>query len=254
MKEEKKKKVLEEKKKAIEKEAEKKVKKIVEKEEKKTSEGNKKKTAKSKNKKIAGEKKKGTADEKSKQEETQEPTDYRKKMVAEIIEMALYLLFVVFVVWGVITYVGQRTVVDGVSMYDTLDDGDNLWVSKISYRLGDPKRFDIVVVLVDEEETYYIKRIIGMPGETVRIDEEGTIYINDEPLEESYGYETIRKNRRGRAKEGVTLGEDEYFVMGDNRNESEDSRFEFVGNVKRELLIGKAVFRLWPLSSFGKVE
>lgn len=254
MKEEKKKKALEDKKKAIEKEAEKKVKKIVEKEEKKASEGNKKKTAKGKKKKIAEEKKKGTADEKSKQEEAKGITNYRIKLAAEIIEMALYLLFVCLVVWGVITYVGQRTVVDGVSMYDTLDDGDNLWVSKISYNLGDPERFDIVVFPVDDEGTYYIKRIIGMPGETVRIDEEGTIYINDEPLEESYGYETIRKNRRGRAKEGVTLGKDEYFVMGDNRNESEDSRFELVGNVKRELLVGKAVFRLWPLSSFGKVE
>lgn len=175
-------------------------------------------------------------------------------MTKEIIEMVLYLLFVLLVVWLVITFVGQRTVVDGMSMYDTLDDGDNLWVSKLAYNIGEPERFDIVVFPVDEEDTYYIKRIIGMPGETLRIDSDGVIYINDEPLEEFYGYEIIAPERIGRAEDGVTLGEDEYFVMGDNRNESEDSRFELVGNVKRELLIGKAVFRIWPLKSFGKIE
>lgn len=195
-----------------------------------------------------------TEEEQTEKEQTEIEQENKTNKVKEIIEMVLYLLFVLLVVWFVITYVGQRTVVDGVSMYDTLDDGDNLWVSKISYNLGEPERFDIVVFPVDDEETYYIKRIIGMPGETLRIDENGVIYINDEPLEEFYGYETIAPNRIGRALEGVTLGEDEYFVMGDNRNESEDSRFELVGNVKRELLVGKAVFRIWPLSSFGKIE
>lgn len=194
-------------------------------------------------------KKEKSDDRKSKEEKEQ------VNMAREIIEMVIYLAFVLFLVWLVITYVGQRTVVDGVSMYDTLDDRDNLWVSKISYRLGDPERFDIVVFPVDEEEDiYYIKRIIGLPGEKVRIDEDGVIYINEKPLKESYGYETIEPDCRGRAKKGVTLGEDEYFVMGDNRNESEDSRYELVGNVKRDKLIGKAVFRIWPLSKFGKVE
>lgn len=195
-----------------------------------------------------------TEEEQTEKEQTEIEQENKTNKVKEIIEMVLYLLFVLLVVWFVITYIGQRTVVDGVSMYDTLDDGDNLWVSKISYNLGEPERFDIVVFPVDDEETYYIKRIIGMPGETLRIDENGVIYINDEPLEEFYGYETIAPNRIGRALGGVTLGEDEYFVMGDNRNESEDSRFELVGNVKRELLVGKAVFRIWPLSSFGKIE
>lgn len=185
---------------------------------------------------------------------TQEIAEQEVNIAKEIIEMVLYLLFVIVVVWLVITFVGQRTVVDGVSMYNTLDDGDNLWVSKISYNLGEPERFDIVVFPVAEEDAYYIKRIIGLPGETLRIDEDGVIYINDKPLEESYGYETILPGRIGRAEEGVTLGEDEYFVMGDNRNESEDSRFEIVGNVKRDILVGKAVFRIWPLKSFGKIE
>lgn len=172
----------------------------------------------------------------------------------EILEMVLYVIFVILIVWLITTFVGQRTVVDGSSMYDTLEDGDNLWVSKLSYLMGDPERFDIVIFPVDDEGTYYIKRVIGLPGETVRIDQKGNIFINDKPLEESYGYETIIPEMLGRAEEGVTLGEDEYFVMGDNRNGSFDSREEEVGNIERERLVGKAVFRIWPFSKFGTVE
>lgn len=174
----------------------------------------------------------------------------------EIVGMVVYVAFVVLAVWLIITFVGQRTEVSGSSMYDTLENGDNLWVSKISYHLHDPERFDIVVFphMEEDGEKFYIKRIIGMPGETVRIDEEGTIYINDKVLDEDYGYETIEPGMIGRAYENVVLGEDEYFVMGDNRNDSYDSRTDDVGNIKRDELEGKAVFRIWPFSKFGKIE
>ncbi len=177
-----------------------------------------------------------------------------KTVVREIIEMIIYMLFICIIVWLTITFVGQRTVVNGDSMYDTLEDQDNLWVSKISYRLHDPERFDIVVFPFQDGDVYYIKRIIGLPGETVRIDEKGTIYINGKKLKENYGLETIDEYHIGRAYEGVTLGEDEYFVMGDNRNNSKDSRFDEVGSIKKESLAGKAVFRIWPLSKFGTVK
>ena len=127
-------------------------------------------------------------------------------------------------------------------------------MDKFSYHFKDPQRFDIVVFPMYDGEEYFIKRIIGLPGETVRIDHQGNIYINGEQLEESYGYETIEPEMIGRAFDGVTLGDDEYFVMGDNRNESEDSRFDIVGNVKRKDLMGKAVFRLWPITSFGTLD
>lgn len=176
-------------------------------------------------------------------------------IVKELVGMVLYLLFVIFAVWFIVHYVGQRTEVSGESMYDTLDDGDNLWVNKWTYHFKDPERFDIVVFPpYDDTSVYYIKRIIGLPGDWIRIDDEGTIYINNEPLEEDYGYETIEPSMIGRADHNIVLGEDEYFVMGDNRNNSLDSRFEEVGNVKRKDLIGKAVFRMWPLSKFGKIE
>ena len=176
-------------------------------------------------------------------------------IVKELIGMVLYMLFVILAVWFIVHYVGPRTEVSGESMYDTLDDEDNLWVNKWTYHFNDPERFDIVVFPpYDDTSVYYIKRIIGLPGEWVRIDDDGTIYINNEPLEEDYGFETIEPSMIGRADHNIVLGDDEYFVMGDNRNNSLDSRFEEVGNVKRKDLIGKAVFRMWPLSKFGKIE
>lgn len=171
----------------------------------------------------------------------------------EIISWALYLIFVVALVYVIITFVGQRTVVDGRSMNPNLNDGDNLIVEKLSYRFRDPQRFDIIVFPPQgAPNEHYIKRIIGLPGETVQIDYEGNIYINGEILEEDYGLETIQNP--GRAAEPVTLGEDEYFVLGDNRNNSTDSRTEKVGNVKRSTITGRAWVRIWPLSDFGVLK
>lgn len=174
------------------------------------------------------------------------------KVMKELINTALYLLFVLSITYLVITFVGQRTEVDGVSMEPTLYHKDNLIVDKLTYRFKDPQRFDIVVFPFQyEENTYFIKRIIGLPGETVQIDVQGNIYINGELLQESYGKEIIRPENIGRAAEPVTLGEDEYFVMGDNRNNSKDSRTEIVGNIHRRDIIGRAWIRIWPFDRFG---
>lgn len=175
---------------------------------------------------------------------------HMKKIVKELLDTSIYLLVVLVLTYLVITFVGQRTEVSGSSMETTLSDRDNLIVDKITYRFSDPKRFDIIVFPYQyEEDTYYIKRIIGMPGETVQIDGDGNIYINDELLEESYGMETIESP--GRAYEPITLEEDEYFVMGDNRNNSSDSREPSVGNIRRGNIIGRAWIRIWPFSKFG---
>lgn len=140
-------------------------------------------------------------------------------------------------------------------MENTLHNGDNLIVDKLSYRFHDPERFDIIVFPFQyQANTYYIKRIIGLPGETVQIMEDGSIYINGEKLEESYGREVIQPETIGRAAEPIVLGEEQYFVMGDNRNNSSDSRTDIVGNIKREDIIGKAWLRIWPLSDFGVLK
>lgn len=171
-------------------------------------------------------------------------------MKKEILSWVFYILFVIVLTYVIIHFVGQRTVVDGRSMNATLNDGDNLIVEKLSYRFSDPQRFDIIVFPPQgAPKEHYIKRIIGLPGETVRIDDEGNIYINDEILEENYGLEVIQNP--GRASEPITLGDDEYFVLGDNRNNSTDSRSERVGNVKRDTITGRAWLRIWPLSDIG---
>lgn len=173
-----------------------------------------------------------------------------KKIVKELLDTSIYLLVVLVLTYLVITFVGQRTQVSGSSMETTLSDEDNLIVDKISYRFSEPKRFDIIVFPFEyEEDTYYIKRIIGMPGERVQIDGEGNIYIDGEVLEESYGREIMESP--GRAWEEIILAEDEYFVLGDNRNHSSDSRDPSVGNIKRKDIIGRAFLRIWPFEKFG---
>ena len=177
------------------------------------------------------------------------------RIMRELLNTAIYLLCVLVAVWLVITFVGQRTEVEGASMENTLHNGDNLIVDKLSYRFHDPERFDIIVFPFQfQDNTYYIKRIIGLPGETVQIMDDGSIYINGEKLEENYGMEVIKPETIGRAAEPIELGDDEYFVMGDNRNNSSDSRTDMVGNIKRENIIGKAWLRIWPVSDFGVLQ
>ena len=182
-----------------------------------------------------------------------QPADGKSGAVRETVNFLLYIFIVFLITYLVIHYVGQRTQVSGTSMEYTLSDGDNLIVDKLSYRFHDPERFDIIVFpFLEEEETFYIKRIIGLPGETVQIDEEGNIYVDGEVLEEYYGKEVIANP--GRAYEPVELGEEEYFVLGDNRNNSLDGRDPSVGNIKRENIIGRAWLRIWPLDKFGFIK
>ena len=122
-----------------------------------------------------------------KQEEQEEEINLGK----EILNMIVYIAVIIALVYVILHYVGQRTEVIGSSMNDTLSNEDNLWIDKLSYRFTDPKRFDIIVFPFEDTDTYYIKRIIGLPGETVYIDPEGNIYIDDKLLEEDYGKETI---------------------------------------------------------------
>ena len=186
------------------------------------------------------------------------PAKSKNKKLKEAFSTVLYFLIVLLVTWLLITFVIQRTVVEQTSMETTLQSGDSLLVDKISYRFTEPKRFDIVIFpyKLAEKKTYYIKRVIGLPGETVRIDYDGNIYINDKILEENYGKETIQPNSSWSAKmdKGITLADDEYFVMGDNRNNSVDSRFDNVGAVKRDEIIGRAILRIFPFNKFGKID
>ena len=173
----------------------------------------------------------------------------KKSIAKELGAWLLYILIIIGISYLVITFVGQRTQVSGSSMETTLSDGDQLIVDKISYRFRDPSRYDIVVFPYKyEKNTYYIKRIIGLPGETVQI-KDGEIYIDGEKLEEKY--ETTAIEDAGTASEEITMDGDEYFVLGDNRRNSEDSRMADIGNVKRSEIEGKAWFVLSTKGNFG---
>lgn len=189
-------------------------------------------------------------------EKPESPEEAKKKkmkaIAREILSNSLFLLVVLVLTLLIVKYVGQRTVVVGDSMETTLQNGDNLIVDKIGYRFHDPERFDVIVFPFEyKDETYYIKRIIGLPGETVRIDDDGIIYINGEILEENFGAETMIDP--GLAYGGITLGENQYFVLGDNRNHSSDSRVPSVGLIEKDDIIGRAWIRLFPLNKFGKI-
>ncbi len=173
-------------------------------------------------------------------------------ILREILGFLIYVGIVVGITFFIITFVGQRTYVSGSSMENTLSHGDNLIVDKITYRFSDPKRYDIIVFpFRHEENVYYIKRIIGLPGETIQI-QDGSIYINGEILSESYGREVMKS--AGLAEDPITLGEGEYFVLGDNRNDSMDSRDPGVSTIHRDEIIGRAWVRIWPLDEIGVLK
>ena len=143
----------------------------------------------------------------------------------------------VFLIASIIPkYFAQRTYVYGHSMENNFQNGDNVITNKIIYRLQSPERFDVITFYTQSNEVY-IKRIIGLPNETIKINPDGTIYVNGEQLEEHFGKEPIQDP--GRASNEITLGNDEYFVLGDNRNNSIDSRFDEVGNIKTDDIIGR---------------
>lgn len=210
------------------------------------SEDTKKEEKKQKKKKD-----KGKAKKRKKRKKDRKPEEVN--IVKELLSLIIYIGIVVLLCFIIINFVGCRSRVDGESMMNTLNDGDNLWVDKLSYTFGDPKRFDVIIFNYNEDTTY-VKRIIGLPGETVRIDHDGKIYINEKLLVENYGRETISPNNLGRANQPVLLGEDEYFVLGDNRNNSSDSRWADVGNVHREDIVGKVMLRIYPFKDFGSVK
>ncbi len=143
----------------------------------------------------------------------------------------------------IIGFVAQSFVVYGGSMEPTLHDGERLMVDKVSYRWREPARGDIVVFQPDmPSEHPFIKRVMGLPGDKVEI-RRNQLYIDDRPVEEGY-----LQDRMYGQYGPVTVPAGSYFVMGDNRNNSLDSRFAEVGFVARSKVIGRAMFRYWPLT------
>jgi signal peptidase I len=177
----------------------------------------------------------------------------RIKIVKEIIIWLVEIALVIALAYFVVHYAVEKTTVSGDSMETTLQEGNKIIINKFSYRFQKPKRFDIIVFKQSgKEHSYYnIKRIIGLPGETVQITD-GIVYINGDPLKEKFNVEPM--TNPGLAMEPITLEDKEYFVLGDNRNHSEDSRFANIGNVVFDDIIGKAWIRLKPFDFVNELN
>lgn len=162
----------------------------------------------------------------------------------------LEIVFLALVLYVVIQYAVQTVHVLGSSMLYTLHDNDLLVASKISYKLHAPQRGDIIVFKPpDEASRDFIKRIIGLPGERIRI-VNSVVYINDQVLHEPYLPEKWTYNNNWPASgQDQTILPDQYFVMGDNRNHSSDSRT--FGPITLDSILGKAEVRIWPLGELG---
>jgi signal peptidase I len=149
----------------------------------------------------------------------------------------------------IIIFLYQPVRVEGTSMLPVLEDQDRLFINKLAYRVGEIHRGDVVVFLYPHDhEKSYIKRVIALPGDTLRIDH-GQVYVNDARVEESY---VPRQFEDDRSQPEMTVPKHEYFVMGDHRSVSSDSR-DF-GPVDRELIYGKAAFVYWPMDQAGVVR
>lgn len=182
------------------------------------------------------------------------PTSKKKKPTFKSALLWVFEIIVVILFAYVLAYFfGQSRTNVGQSMDVTLSGGDRVLLNKLSYEFGTPKRGDIIAFKPGGSESShsYIKRVIGLPGETIQIID-GMIYINGEIYLEQKDYPVI--NDAGLAAEPITLGSNEYFVLGDNRNNSEDSRYASVGNVSLDYIEGKVWLVLSPKEHFGLVN
>ncbi|MCB7303292.1 signal peptidase I [Bariatricus massiliensis] len=172
--------------------------------------------------------------------------------VPEALKWALQIVIVCIFAFVFVWYFGQRISNIGDSMNPVLKNGDVVLVNRILYDASSPKRGDIIVFKPNGNENLhsYVKRIVGLPGETVQI-KDGAVYIDGKKLKESY--KTTSLEEAGLAAEEITLGGNEFFVLGDNRESSEDSRMADIGNVKRSEIEGKAWFNITPGNRFGLI-
>ena len=176
-----------------------------------------------------------------------------KKYIKSVILWIVEIILVILAAYLIIEYAVEKTTMMGISMNTTLNDGDKIIINKVAYLKKEPKRYDVIVFNQSKSgHGYYnIKRVIGLPGETIEI-VKGYIYINGEKLEEEIKVEPM--NIAGLAEEGILLDENEFFVLGDNRNNSEDSRYANIGNIKKEYIIGKAWFYIGAENGSGFVH
>ena len=172
-------------------------------------------------------------------------------IVNEMVEWVESFVFAIFVVILILTFIVRVVQVEGPSMEDTLQNGDRLILTHFNYT---PERGDIVVLNSSGLDETIIKRVIAVEGDTISIDfTSGTVTLNGEVLKEDYIKE-LTFRREGRDIENLKIGEGQVFVMGDNRNHSTDSRSTMVDVVNTDDILGKAIFRIYPVNKIGSVS
>ena len=184
-------------------------------------------------------------------EEEKKPllTDKARKEIREwVVSLAVALVVVLLIRTFLFTIIS----VDGPSMSDTLLDGDRLMVTVLDMKLNGPERFDVIICKYPERNDQYVKRVVGLPGETLEV-REGVLYIDGEAVEEPFlsGERTVRFDKASNNFGPIEIPENRYFVMGDNRDNSNDSRS--VGFITGDMIIGKVRHIIWPLSRIGSV-
>jgi len=172
-----------------------------------------------------------------------------QEILVWILEIAVTIVIAVVFTF----FFGVRSTVVGTSMSPQLEDGDEVLIDRFLYKFISPKSGDVIAFLPNGNTNthYYLKRVIAVPGDTVQV-KDGAVYVNGEEFEEEI--KAARIEDAGIAVNEITLAEDEYFVLGDNRNNSEDSRFANIGNVKEDYIIGKAWFVIAPRDKLGWIR
>lgn len=168
-----------------------------------------------------------------------------RRLSGWVVDIVVALAFA----WFCLNFFGTQITINGQSMQPLLNSGDVVLMNRLSYDFGKPKRMDVVVFEREDKKTN-VKRVIGIPGDVVQI-KEGRVYVNGEVIDdEKLGSVALA----GLAENPVELGDREYFLLGDNRDSSEDSRFANVGNVKEEQILGKIWLRLFPLIDISLIS
>ncbi len=161
-----------------------------------------------------------------------------RRLCSWVVDIAVALAFA----WFCLYFFGTQVTVSGQSMQPLLNSGDVVLINRLAYEIGKPDRMDVVMFERGDGKAY-VKRVIGIPGDVVQI-VNGTVYVNDEPIEEEgLGQGALA----GLAEYPIELEQGEYFLLGDNRDSSEDSRFANVGNVAESQIVGQVWLQLFPL-------